>query len=249
MIICVFDTETTSLDKPFCYNIGYVIANTESAEILVSRDYVVEQAWHNLPLFESAYYADKRPLYINRMRARQAIMDKFGYICAQMRRDFKAFAVEIAYAFNSSFDERVFSFNCDWYKCINPFDEIPVYDIRAFAMNTIGRTEEYKTFCEEHNLLTENENYQTTAESFFKYLFDSDFTEEHTALADSICEYEILKYLYENETDISQPQSAPKYLERRVMQEWTIQKGKETIATISAEKMTVYKKYKKVKFE
>lgn len=249
MIICVFDTETTSLDKPFCYNIGYVIANIENSEILISRDFVVEQTWHNLPLFESAYYADKRPLYINRMRARQAIMDKFGYICAQMRRDFKTYGVEVAYAFNSSFDERVFSFNCDWYKCLNPFEEVPVYDIRAYAVNTIGTTAEYKRFCEEHNLFTDNGNYQSTAESFFKYLFDVDFVEEHTALADAVAEYEILKYLEENETDISQPQESSRYIERRIAQEWTIQKGKETITTITAEKMTVYKKWKKIKFE
>ena len=249
MIICVFDTETTSLEKPFCYNIGYIIADTEAQNILVSRDYVVEQAWHNLPLFEGAYYADKRPLYINRMRARQAIMDKFGYICAQMRRDFKTLGVQVAYAFNSTFDERVFSFNCDWYKCLNPFEEVPVYDIRAYAVNTIGTTAEYKRFCEEHNLFTDNGNYQSTAESFFKYLFDVDFVEEHTALADAVAEYEILKYLEENETDISQPQESPRYIERRIAQEWTIQKGKETITTITAEKMTVYKKWKKIKFE
>jgi hypothetical protein len=176
-------------------------------------------------------------------------MDKFGYICAQMRRDFKTFGVEVAYAFNSSFDERVFSFNCDWYKCINPFDEVPIYDIRAFAVNTIGATQEYKTFCEEHNLFTDNGNYQSTAESFFKYLFDTDFVEEHTALADAVAEYEILKYLEENETDISQPQESSRYIERRIAQEWTIQKGKETITTITAEKMTVYKKWKKIKFE
>ena len=249
MIICVFDTETTSLEKPFCYNIGYIIADTKTQNILVSRDYVVEQTWHNLPLFEGAYYADKRPLYINRMRARQAIMDKFGYICAQMRRDFKTHGVEVAYAFNSTFDERVFSFNCDWYKCLNPFEEVPVYDIRAYAVNTIGTTAEYKTFCEEHNLFTDNGNYQSTAESFFKFLYDADFIEEHTALADAVAEYEILKYLEENETDISQPQESPRYIERRIAQEWTIQKGKETITTITAEKMTVYKKWKKIKFE
>lgn len=249
MIICVFDTETTDLEKPFCYNIGYIIADTVSQNILVSRDFVVEQVWHNLPLFEGAYYADKRPLYINRMRARQAIMDKFGYICAQMRRDFKTHGVEVAYAFNSTFDERVFAFNCEWYKCINPFDEVPVYDIRAYAVNTIGITTEYKTFCEEHALFTDNGNYQSTAESFFKYLFDADFVEEHTALADAVAEYEILKYLEENETDISQPQESPRYIERKVAQEWTIQKGKETITTITAEKITVYKKWKKIKFE
>ena len=54
MKICVFDTETTSLDKPFCYNIGYVIIDSESWATLCRRSYVVEQVWHNLPLFSSA---------------------------------------------------------------------------------------------------------------------------------------------------------------------------------------------------
>ena len=72
----VFDTETTSLEKPFCYNIGYVIANEN--EILVKKSFVVEQIWHNLPLFNTAYYAEKRPLYVSAMKARKTVLDKFG---------------------------------------------------------------------------------------------------------------------------------------------------------------------------
>ena len=78
--ICIFDTETTSLDKPFCYNIGYIIVDIETGTTLLQRDYVVEQIWHNLPLFQSAYYANKRPLYVSRMRTRLASMSKFGYM-------------------------------------------------------------------------------------------------------------------------------------------------------------------------
>ena len=119
MKICVFDTETTSLEKPFCYNIGYVIYDTDMQKILLSRSYVVEQIWHNLPLFSTAYYAEKRPIYVAEMRAHATIMSKFGYICQQMIRDFSAYEVEIAYAYNSPFDEKVFNFNCDWFKCRN----------------------------------------------------------------------------------------------------------------------------------
>ena len=56
----VFDTETTSLNKPFTYNIGYIILN-EGGSVLVKKDFVVEQIWHNLPLFSTAYYSEKRP--------------------------------------------------------------------------------------------------------------------------------------------------------------------------------------------
>ena len=54
MNILIFDTETTSLEKPFCYNIGYTIFNTDAAEIELKKDYVVEQVWHNPMLFTTA---------------------------------------------------------------------------------------------------------------------------------------------------------------------------------------------------
>lgn len=191
MNICIFDTETTSLDKPFCYNIGYVIAN-EHGETIIEREFVVEQIWHNLPLFQSAYYASKRPLYVQAMRSRLARMDKFGYICAQMRRDFKQYEVSAAYAFNSSFDENVFEFNCDWFKCINPFDEIPIYDIRGYVHHWLI-SEKYKRFCEENERFSDTGNYSTTAETVYQYISGfHDFEEDHTALSDARIETDIL---------------------------------------------------------
>ena len=63
--IRVFDTETVSLNKPFCYNVGYVIYDVANDRKLARRDFVVEQVWHNPRLFETAYYANKRPLYVS----------------------------------------------------------------------------------------------------------------------------------------------------------------------------------------
>ena len=164
----VFDTETTSLNKPFCYNIGYIIV-TEAGATALRRDYVVEQIWHNLPLFSTAYYTEKRPLYISMMKSHKAKMEKFCYICAQMRRDFKNYNVERAFAYNSSFDERVFEFNSDWFKCINPFDELEVVDIRGFVHKYLISSA-FKEFCENYNLFTENGNYSTTAETMYKFI-------------------------------------------------------------------------------
>lgn len=189
MNFVVFDTETTSLEKPFCYNIGYVIGN--ESEILLKRDFVVEQVWHNLPLFESAYYKEKRPKYVDSMRKHETIMDKFGYICQTMYRDFKTNNVECAFAFNSPFDDKVFNFNCDWYKCKNPFDDINIIDIRGYV-HAVLVDDDYREFCENNGYFTESGNYSTTAETVYKYLFDNDFEEEHTALADSRIEREIL---------------------------------------------------------
>lgn len=219
MNICIFDTETTSLDKPFCYNIGYIIADTETRKVLVSREYVVEQVWHNLPLFETAYYANKRPLYVQAMRAHTIKMDKFGYICAQMRRDFKQNNVECAFAYNSSFDEKVFNFNCDWFKCINPFEEIPVKDIRGFVHHFIVNRN-YLKFCDENEYYTETGNYSTTAETVYRFITkDTDFIEAHTALNDAQIEMEILFASLNNGAQLNSNYTAFRSIKRDIEKE------------------------------
>lgn len=187
----VFDTETTSLDKPFCYNIGYSIRN-ENNQILAEKEFIVEQIWHNLPLFSTAHYAEKRPIYVKRMKARKIEMEKFGYICQEMVRDFRKYDVKLAFAYNSQFDEKVFNFNCDWFKCINPFDNIEIKDIRGFVHNFLIN-ENFKAFCDKFGYFTETGNYSTTAETIYRYLTNNtDFMEEHTALSDSRIEADIL---------------------------------------------------------
>ncbi len=193
MNIMVFDTETVNLNKPFCYNIGYVIYNTDTDKMLAQKDFVVEQIWHNVPLFSTAYYANKRPIYVSRMKARKTKMNKFGYICKEMIRDLNTFNVEYAYAYNAPFDEKVFEYNCDYFKCNNPFDTVPILDIRGNVHNSIAFNQVYKNFCEQYNRFTEKGNYSTTAESVYQYITGViDFEEEHTALADSVIELEIL---------------------------------------------------------
>ena len=193
MNIVVFDTETTSIDKPFCYNIGYVIYDTDNEVVLTEKEFVVEQVWHNPMLFTTAYYSNKREIYIDRMRARKIVMDKFGYITQTMIRDFKYYDVQVAYAYNSPFDKKVFEYNCEWFKCNNPFDDVEIKDIMNFTHSFIAFTDAYQDFCEKFERFTESGNYSSNAENMYQYISgNTEFLEEHTALADSRIELEIL---------------------------------------------------------
>lgn len=247
MNIVIFDTETTSLDKPFCYNIGYIIVNTEDWENLIERSFVVTQIWHNLPLFNTAYYAEKRPIYVNAMRSRKCVMDKFGYICQTMIKDFRRYNVEMAFAFNSSFDEKVFNFNCDWYKCNNPFDTIPIKDIRGFAHNFLV-DENYYRFCEKNSLFTDTGNYSTTAENLFKYISGfEDFEEAHTALEDSKIETVILMECVVNGAKLSENYKAKRSIERNTKRTLHIKTAEQTDYYFDYEKIRINKERTEIK--
>lgn len=224
MNVIVFDTETTGLNKPFVYNIGYVIYDTDTGELLKTADYVVEQIWHNLPLFNTAYYADKRPLYIRRMRARETELEKFGRITQQMVRDIKQYNIVGAYAYNSKFDEGVFEYNCDWFKCINPFDNLPIFDIRGYVHKCIAFTPEFKIFCDDNKYYTDSGNYSTTAETVYRYINNNtEYIEEHTALSDSLDELRIANWCCLNGCEWQTEYKVYSSIPRTVVKELTIE--------------------------
>lgn len=245
--ILVFDTETISTNKPFCYNVGYVIFNPASGETLKTVDFIIEQIWHNPALFETAYYAGKRPIYVSAMRGRKAVMKKWGYAMRALMADIKNYNVIAAYAFNSPFDDRVFSFNCDWYKTVNPFDNIPIYDVRAYAHNFICNKVKYFNWAESQNQFTEAGNYSTTAESIFRYITgNNDFIEDHTALSDSLVELEILRNCIDSGAEWNKEYQVKTSFPRQKFTK--IYLNKKYLTTVRYSKMTVSKDKSEINF-
>lgn len=189
----ILDTETTGLDKPFCYDCSWVIMDKENGEIIDFQANIVEQVWHNLPLFESAYYKDKRQKYVTMMRKHDAVMDKWGYIMQKLKRDMKKYSITTVYAYNSDFDDKVIGYNCDWFHCNNPLDNIQICDIWGYASEYVTNKPDYRHFCEEHRRFTDTGNYKGSAEVVYQYLTaQPDFIEEHMGLFDSQIEAYIL---------------------------------------------------------
>ncbi|NCB45698.1 hypothetical protein EOM81_01660 [bacterium] len=193
MNIIVFDTETIDLKKPFCYNLGYVVYDTDRQLILEKRDFMISQVWNNQALFATAYYTDKKALYIGKMRSRQTLLEYWGFVMGQLRRDVAKYEVAIAYAYNSTFDDRVLTFNCEWFKTQNGLDNVKIVDLYGIAIYYIANQTDYQLWAIANNRTTATGLPSATAENVYQFLTNNlEFIEEHTALADSLIETEIL---------------------------------------------------------
>ena len=199
MNIIVFDTETIGVEKAFCYDLGYVVVNLESKTIIAKKEFVIEQVWSNKALFETAYYADKKPLYISKLRGRKARLTNWGSAIGAMIKDIKQYEVESAYAYNADFDSRVFDFNADWYKTRNPLDYVQVFDIWGYTSEVVGSglAEDYVAFANENALISDCGNIKNNADTWGKFFYGTEWDEEHTALEDSLVECKILLEMFD----------------------------------------------------
>lgn len=192
--ILVFDTETISLEKSFIYNLGYVIVNPADGTTLLERNFIIRQIYDNKPLFATAYYANKRPLYTAMLKGRRTRKVDWGTACRIMCKDIKEYNVADGYAFNSPFDAKAFYFNHLFYRNKRrPLDGIKVNDIMDY-IKIFTETEEYKTFCKTNGFICKNGRVKRTAEACYAYITNNpSYKEEHTALEDSKIEWVILQ--------------------------------------------------------
>lgn len=193
MNIIVLDTETISLEKQFIYNLGWVVVDTETGEILETQDLVIDQIWQNKPIMTTAYYANKKPIYTKKMKGKHTTRTTWGRACQRLQKSIKQFKVSDGYAYNGRFDCKAFKFNHKFYNNkTRPLETIQMHDIMDYIY-TIINNPNYERFCRANDFITAKGNLKKTAESVYAYLIDNgNYKEEHTALQDSLIEAHIL---------------------------------------------------------
>ena len=150
-------------------------------------------------------------------------MDKWGYIMRKLKQDIIKYGVTEVYAYNSDFDDKVINYNCEWFKCNNPLENIPVYDIWGYASEFITCEMDYKQFCEKHERFTDTGNYKGSAEVVYQYITDNpDFIEEHMGIFDSEIEAGILFDCINRGADWAKNYKAVKQLPRIVTKPFEI---------------------------
>lgn len=202
-LFLVVDTETTnSIDDPFAYDVGFAVVKA-TGEVLEAHSYVVADIFLDKDLMASAYFADKIPQYWEDIKSGKRILRRFKTIKSILRDVVAQYGIRYVCAYNCAFDVRSGNYTQRYltsskYRYFYPYGT-QFMDILKLAREILKIDENYKAFCKENNYLTEKGQNRYTAEVVYRYLFDKDFVEEHTGLADCLIEAQIMvKLMGEN---------------------------------------------------
>ena len=200
---CPLNTEVEGVD-PFnmwAYDIGWVVTDKRGT-VYVARSYVVREIFFGEKnLMQSAYYADKLPLYYEKIAKGETVVASLYEIRKQLLEDVETFEVEEVYAHNMRFDYHNLNNTQRWltkskYRFFLPYG-VEVCDTLKMSRDVIGKMPTFIRFCEENGFLTKIGKPQMKAEVLYKFITkDLDFIESHMGLEDVMIEKEILAYCY-----------------------------------------------------
>lgn len=177
------------------YDLGYIVADASDA-VYCERRFIISDVFCNVSLMESAYYADKIPAYHAALAAGEATMATLREAMNTLRTDIKEHNVDTVWAYNARFDRTALNSSVTtasngWNTWALPYG-VKWCDILQFARTTICDTKKYKKFCAENGYLTKTGRARHTADMVGKYLKNTDYQEQHTALQDARDELDIL---------------------------------------------------------
>jgi hypothetical protein len=198
--ILLVDTEFITLNKPFVYDLSYLIARKVGDKYITLKSVgnVVKQVYQNKMMFETAYYSEKRKLYVSALKGKTYKQNYLGNILRQLKKDIAEYNVSMVLGYNVNADLRSISFTSEYLKLDNPFTDTKVIDLMPIVVNTICDTNEYKTFAKENNLITEKGYYKMSVESVMKYINKNvEFVEKHLGKSDNENEIDLLNYAIE----------------------------------------------------
>lgn len=201
------DVETASgIRTPLIYDIALVV-HDKTGIIFYKRNFLVNEVWNNQELMKTAYYYDKVPLYVEKLRKNEIEIRPFNQILSFIDNLIKEYNVKYISAYNLNFDIRAIAYtysrlnmvklNKNYYEFFTRViakRAVKYRCIWSIAVQTIGTQVNYIRFCMKYDLYTESKKYiSTSAETMFRYLKNQpDYIEQHTALDDALIEIEIL---------------------------------------------------------
>ena len=206
----VIDTETCPVDKDlqevlpsnmWTYDIGWAIVD-KRGKVYKTRSFVNADIFlAEKELMNSAYYADKIPMYWEQIKSGERVLTSWYVIKKTLRKDMAEYGVKEVYAHNMRFDYGTLNNTERWltkskYRYFFPYGT-EICDTLKMARQVIGTMPTYRRFCQENGYLTKNGQLRFTAEILYRFISkDNTFVESHTGLEDVLIEKEILAYCF-----------------------------------------------------
>lgn len=191
------DTETANtIEDPIMYDLGGAI-HDRKGNVEETFSFIIYDVFcADRKLFDTAYYAEKRPMYEAQLalglRKIVSIFTARAYIADLCKK----YNVKAIIAHNARFDYRSTNYTLRYVtkskmRYFLPYG-IPLWDTLKMAQDTICKQKTYERFCKKNGYCMKSGKVRATAEILYKYISgDNDFTEEHTGLEDVLIEKEI----------------------------------------------------------
>ena len=211
-VLAVIDTETTNIAPAekvtprnnLVYNFGYKFVTPADGAELLTRSYIIDEIFNGeQERMQSAYYADKLPAYqagiadgTYTVISFFAAMVEFAKLCEQYK-------VTAIVAHNARFDVDALNTTARWLTGLDYIRALPqkieIWDSLKMAKSIFYQRPTYREFCQANGFMTKHATPrpQLTAEVLYRFITgDTNFEEEHTALADVLIETEIILACY-----------------------------------------------------
>lgn len=198
--IAFIDTETANgLDDSLVYDFGYAIVDKQG-NVYVSRSYLISDIFcEERELMQSAYYANKIPMYLEDIKAGTRKIISFKYARQIFLQDCKRFNCTTVCMHNSWFDLNALNTTQRFltgskYRYFFPYG-FEIWDTLRMAGDVMCKMPTYHKFCIEHDFCLPNGAPRKTAEILYRFIInDPEYVESHTGLEDVMIEKEILAY-------------------------------------------------------
>jgi hypothetical protein len=191
------DTETANgLDDPMMYDLGGAI-HDKCGRVYETFSFVIYDVFcADRALFDTAYYAAKRPMYEAQIAAGQRKIVSIYTARKQVADLCKKYNVKAIIAHNARFDYRSTNYTIRYVtksktRYFLPYG-VPMWDTLKMAQDTICQQPTYRRWCERHGYCMKSGKPRATAEILYQYITQNvDFIEDHTGLEDVLIEKEI----------------------------------------------------------
>ena len=191
------DTETANtIEDPMMYDLGGAIHDRQG-NVYETFSFVIYDVFcADRALFDTAYYAQKRPMYEAQIAAGQRRIVSIFTARRHVADLCRKYNVKAIIAHNARFDYRSTNYTLRYVtksasRYFLPYG-VPMWDTLKMAQDTICQQPTYQRWCQRNGYCMKSGKPRATAEILYRYIKqDNEFIEDHTGLEDVLIEKEI----------------------------------------------------------